>query len=178
MTEIRIIVASKNPVKVNCSRSGFQKVFPKAKLNIEAVSVASDVSDQPMTDQETLDGAKNRAMNAQREFKSADFWIGLEGGIADDGQEMEAFAWIYIISKSRSGKARTASFDLPPQIRDLVLSGVELGHADDQVFSRENSKHGNGAVGILTHELIDRAAYYEPAVILALIPFVNESLYP
>jgi len=177
MKSIRLVVASKNPVKIKCSTDGFQKVFPNYQIISQPVAAASEVADQPMTDQETLKGAQNRARNAKLAFPDADYWIGLEGGIADDGQHMEAFAWIYILSKDIDGKARTASFELPPEIRKLVLSGVELGHADDQVFDRHNSKHGNGAVGILTHELIDRAAYYEPAVILALIPFVNRDLY-
>lgn len=177
MAPIKVIVASQNPVKQSCARTGFQKCFPSDEIIIESVTVSSEVPDQPMTDQETLDGAINRAKNAKLKMPDADFWIGLEGGISDDGEQMEAFAWIYILGKEKSGKARTASFQLPHQIRKLVLSGIELGHADDQVFNRENSKHGNGAVGILTHELIDRAAYYEPAVVLALIPFVNPSLY-
>jgi len=54
---------------------------------------------------------------------------------------------------------------------------MELGHADDMVFKRDNSKQKNGAVGILTHDLIDRASYYEQALILALIPFINKDIY-
>lgn len=177
MERIKVVVASKNPVKLNCSLSGFQKVFSECQISTEGVSVPSDVADQPMTDAETLQGARNRAFNAQRTQPDADFWIGIEGGIDQDEQAMEAFAWVYIIDKTRQGKARTASFILPHQIKELVNQGIELGHADDQVFKRENSKQSNGAVGILTHDLIDRAAYYEPAVILALIPFVNKALY-
>jgi non-canonical (house-cleaning) NTP pyrophosphatase len=52
-----------------------------------------------------------------------------------------------------------------------------LGHADDRVFGRENSEQTNGAVGLLTKDLIDRTAYYEHAVVLALVPFVNPGLY-
>jgi non-canonical (house-cleaning) NTP pyrophosphatase len=44
------------------------------------------------------------------------------------------------------------------------------------VFGRSNSKQQNGSVGILTHDVIDRTAYYVHAVILALIPFVNLQL--
>ena len=177
MKEIKVVVASQNPVKLQCSESGFKKTFQDQLISIQSVSVSSDVPDQPMTDEETLQGARNRANNAKNAYPNADFWIGLEGGIDQNEHEMEAFAWIFITNGKRNGKARTASFTLPPKIKDLVNQGVELGHADDMIFNRENSKHGNGAVGILTHELIDRAAYYEPAVILALIPFVNEELY-
>ena len=130
-----------------------------------------------MTDAETLEGAKNRAKNARSAQPDADYWVGIEGGIDQESGTMEAFAWISIIGRTKEGKARTASFDLPEKIRALVNQGVELGHADDMVFERTNSKQGNGAVGILTNGLIDRAAYYEPAVVLALIPFLNQELY-
>lgn len=177
MTEIKLIVASKNPVKIQCAQKGFEKVFSRDNIIAEGVSVASGVSDQPLSDEETLTGAKNRAENAKNAYPNADFWIGIEGGIAEPYGAMEAFAWVYILSNEKTGKARTASFDLPPKIRTLIHEGIELGVADDMVFKRSNSKQKNGAVGILTHDLINRSAYYEPAVILALIPFVNAELY-
>jgi non-canonical (house-cleaning) NTP pyrophosphatase len=91
---------------------------------------------------------------------------------------MEAFAWVVILSNNKTGKARTASFQLPPAVVKLIDQGMELGHADDLVFKRDNSKQKNGAVGILTNDLIDRVSYYEPAVVMALIPFLNIDLYP
>jgi non-canonical (house-cleaning) NTP pyrophosphatase len=62
-------------------------------------------------------------------------------------------------------------------VADLVRHGMELGHADDQVFGRNNSKQMNGAVGILTANAIDREELYAHAVMLALIPFLNPTLY-
>jgi non-canonical (house-cleaning) NTP pyrophosphatase len=75
------------------------------------------------------------------------------------------------------GKARTATFDLPKKIIELIDSGMELGDADDVIFNRKNSKQKNGAVGILTKDLIDREKYYTHAIIMALIPFNNMDLY-
>ena len=66
---------------------------------------------------------------------------------------------------------------LPPAVVQLVQEGVELGDANDRVFMRTGSKHTDGAVGILTHGLIDRTEYYQHALVLALIPFVNSTLY-
>ena len=54
---------------------------------------------------------------------------------------------------------------------------MELGAADDQFFAQENSKQGGGSVGILTHGAITRQTYYNQAIILALIPFLNEELF-
>ena len=141
------------------------------------VSVASDVAHQPLSDEETLRGALNRSNNAQRVHPTADYWIGIEGGIQPVGQELTAFAWIVVRSRETIGKARTGTFFLPPVVVDLIRQGKELGEADDIVFGRSNSKQENGAVGLLTDNVIDRAQLYEHAMILALIPFKNESLY-
>ncbi|MDD5645622.1 MAG: DUF84 family protein, partial [Candidatus Bipolaricaulis sp.] len=67
---------------------------------------------------------------------------------------------------------------LPDAVAQLVRQGMELGAADDRVFGRMGSKLDQGAVGLLTGGIIDRTALYEHAVILALIPFRNDALYP
>ncbi len=177
MEEIKVLVGSKNPVKVQCTLQAFQQVFPKSKIQVEGLSVPSRVADQPMSDEETLEGAQNRAKSLMSLNQKADYYVGIEGGLDSSNNEMQAFAWIVILNKAKEGKARTATFQLPEKIKELIDQGIELGVADDMVFNRKNSKQGNGAVGILTHDLIDRIHYYEPAVILALIPFINSELY-
>lgn len=47
-----------------------------------------------------------------------------------------------------------------------------------QVFGRIKSGQGSGTVGKLTADVVTRAAYYEHAVMMALIPFMNPDLYP
>ena len=174
---MRIIVGSKNPAKIAAVKQAFDKIFPETKVQIEGHSAESGISDQPMDDQETLLGAGNRAASCRRQVPDADFWIGLEGGCQFDGDDLEAFAWMVVKSNSMEGKARTSTFILPPAVAELVKGGMELGHADDLVFKRNNSKQKNGAVGILTRDLIDRTSYYEQALILALIPFINKEIY-
>ena len=173
----KIIVASTNPVKVSCTKEAFEKVFPDEFFDVVGVDAPSGVTDQPMTEEETLMGAMNRANYARNMHQDALYWVGIEGGIHQEPEIMEAFAWIVILSDNRLGRARTATFQLPPEIVKLVNSGVELGHADDMIFRRTNSKQGNGAVGILTNDLIDRTDYYRHAVVLALIPFMHPKLY-
>jgi inosine/xanthosine triphosphatase len=174
---LKVIVASLNPIKLDCTKQAFLKAFHNQDLNISGASLPSGVSDQPMSDEETFDGAHNRAENARNEYPNADFWVGIEGGLAPHNKELHAFAWVYILSETKAGYSKTATFLLPKAISNLIEQGIELGEADDIVFKRNNSKQKSGAVGILTHELIDRASYYEPAVILALIPFINSDLY-
>ncbi len=172
----KIIVASKNPVKLNATKIGFEKMLG-SDFEFVGISVPSGVPDQPMSSHETFQGAQNRATNAQTEMPEADFWVGLEGGIEKQENDMECFAWCVVLSKEKMGKARTSTFFLPQKIVELVNSGMELGAADDVVFSRDNSKQKNGAIGILTGDIVDRTTYYADAVVLALIPFKNSELY-
>lgn len=174
---LTITVASTNPVKVAAATNGFRRMFPDQALETLSINVESGVSRQPQSDAETLTGALNRAANAQRVLPHADYWIGIEGGIQDDGAQMLAFAWIVVRSRERLSQGRTGAFCLPQAVADLVRQGKELGEADDLIFGQSNSKQAGGAVGLLTGNVIDRAGLYEHAMILALIPFKNETLY-
>ena len=81
------------------------------------------------------------------------------------------------IPAALAGVASTGNFQLPPRVAELVRGGMELGEADDAVFGRTNSKQNEGAVGILTHGRLTRAAFYAPAVLLALVKFLNPAHY-
>ncbi len=180
--QLRVVVASHNPVKLDAAAGGFRRTFGTDAIEIVASGAPSGVADQPWSDAETRQGATNRAIGAKAEQADADYWVGIEGGLAPldlpgrDGA-VEAFAWVVVLGASGSGQSRTASFELPPAVVDLVRSGHELGAADDLVFGRVNSKQHHGAVGLLTSGLIDRRSLYEPAVVLALIPLARTDLY-
>jgi len=180
-SKISILVASKNPVKLEAAKIGFEKVFA-ADAHVDGISVSSGVSDQPMSDEETLKGAINRvnAASMSENAKDYDFFVGMEGGIDKRDGQLETFAWITIKKKDNKelfGRGRTSTFVLPPKIAELIHQGMELGDADDIVFNHKNSKQKNGAVGILTGNLITRSSFYSEAVVMALIPFINEHLY-
>ena len=153
-------------------------MFPDEVFEIDGVSVPSGVSEQPKSNAETFEGAKTRAENASHEIVSADYWVGIEGGIEETEDGMEAFAWTVVKSANgRFGKGRSCTFFLPARVAELIKQGMELGDADDVVFGRTNSKQQNGAVGLLTDNAITRTDYYSLMVMLALIPFKNELLY-
>lgn len=172
-----IVVASKNPIKTQAILNGFETIFPDPVFEILSVDVPSEVKEQPVGDIETRLGAENRVKNARLVVPQADYWTAIEGGVEELGSQMCAFAWIVVMDAKRTGLSRSASFLLPEKISVLVRAGVELGHADDQVFGRKNSKQANGAVGILTNDAVDRKELYTHAVKLALIPFLHPSLF-
>jgi len=173
---LSLVVASANPVKRRAAEAGYRLAFPGAALEVESVEVPSGVSDQPFTEEETLRGARQRALAARAQRPEADVWIGIEGGVEERAEGLAAFAWVVALGRlseggdGAEGLARSATFFLPPAMAALVRAGVELGEASDRVFGRENSKHADGAVGLLTGGAVDRRALYEQPVVLALIP--------
>ena len=161
-------------MKIDATTRAFETLFPDAALEMMSVDVESGVSDQPTSDEETRRGARTRAANANLAEPDADFWVGMEGGIElIDGQLM-AFAWMAVQGPSGDvSEARSVTLPLPPAVKELVDSGLELGDANDKVFATMNSKQAGGAYGLLTGGLYTRESVYRQTLIIALIPFVN-----
>ena len=174
---LKVAVASQNPVKIQAAHLAFTKFFPKEKLEVVGYSVDSGVSAQPMGDEETLLGALNRVEKVFNQYPLYDYWVSIEGGCDDTQDDMYAYAWAVIKDKKILGKGKTGAFAIPYQIAKLIRQGKELGDATDIVFKQSNTKQHEGAVGILTNNLINRTAYYEHALILAYGIFNYPQLY-
>jgi inosine/xanthosine triphosphatase len=172
----KVIITSSNQSKIKAVENAFLKVFPEQEFVFESVSVQSDVSDQPLTRAETLQGAKNRVQNALNIIQG-DFYVGLEGGVEFENDDLFCFGFAVVSDGVKTGVSQTATFMLPPKIAELIKQGYELGVADDMFFGRENSKKTNGSIGLLTNDLITRSQKFENAIIMALIPFVKPELY-
>lgn len=172
-----LVVASQNPVKAKAALAGFKRMFPETQVQLRTLSVESGVGHQPMTEVETLRGAENRAHAALERVPEADFWVGIEGGIEDLADGMLAYAWIVVLSAGPTGKGRTGGFVLPEAVARLVRDGKELGDANDLVFGRQNSKQQEGAIGLLTGNVMDRTELYEHAVVLALAPIKSAQYF-
>lgn len=168
-----VIITSLNPAKIHAVKTAFSAVFPGNEMTFKGISVPSDVSCQPMTNEETLAGARNRVKNAQK-IAIADFFVGIEAGL----DKPYTFAWIVIGSSTRIGESRSASVPLPPSAICALEAGKELGDVMDEMFNQKNVKQQGGAIAMLTKHLLSRSSVYHQALILALIPFIHPELYP
>ena len=171
-----VIVASKNPVKIQAAHTGLSTFFQKNDWDVQGHSIPSGVSDQPMSDEETLQGAINRVHNAKMLFPNALIWVGIEGGCSVKEDTMWVFAWVVVGVQDRISKAKTSMFALPTEISTLVQEGIELGVATDMIFGQQNTKHSQGVVGMLSNGHIDRTEYYVQPMILALMAFKEDVL--
>ncbi len=171
-----IAVGSTNPVKCAAVRAVMAMVAPSAR--VEGVSVSSTVADQPFGDAETIRGAVARA-TAAREALGAEFGVGIEGGVVEDADgSMRTCAWAAIVdAHGKQGVGGSLSIPLPNVVAAMVRDGLELGHAMDKLIGERDTKHGKGAVGILTAGLVDRQRAYEVLVQYALAPFVTPEWY-
>ena len=175
----KVVVGSTNPVKIAAVCAVIARVAPDA--TVHSVAVASGVPDQPWGDEETQRGADERARQALQHETGvdADIGFGIEGGVVlqADGT-VRTCAWA--VARTRDGQRGTGGslcIPLPNEVAALVKSGTELGHAMDAVAKQRDTKHGSGAVGILTAGLIDRQRAYEPLITYALAPFLAAAYY-
>lgn len=169
-----VVIASKNPVKLAAAEGAFRKMFPEDELTFVTVAVPSGVADQPMSKEETLQGAINRAEAARAAHPEADYWVGQEGGLIDEGDRLRSQPWICIIDKTgQQNCEHAASFTILPAVEKDVRAGLELSDASDRYFGTRKIGQTDGSIALMTGGAIDRASYYEMALITTLIPFIN-----
>jgi inosine/xanthosine triphosphatase len=171
-----VVVGSTNPVKIAAVRAVVSRIAPDA--TVEGVAVASGVPDQPIGDDETQAGARQRAIAAHA-ARGGTLGIGLEGGVVrlPDGG-MRSCAWaIAIDAHGVEGVGGSLAMPLPAAVVRRINAGEELGHAMDALAQTVGTKHGRGAVGILTGGLIDRQAAYEQLVTYALSVWIAAEYY-
>lgn len=170
--EVRVVaVGSLNPVKVGAVRAVVVPLAPG--VAVTGVLVPSDVPSQPWGDEETIRGARARALGALAKLPTAELGVGIEGGVVDGEGGLRTCAWAVVASRGGAeGVGGSLALSLPPAVAALVRAGQELGEAMDAHVGASNTKQGPGAVGLLTAGLIDRQRAYETIVTYALAPFL------
>lgn len=170
---MKVVVASANPAKIRAVQDALTQVFTGQTLNCSGQSTESGVSAQPMSSEETLQGALNRLQAAEVATPGADYYVALEAGLDGDS----SFAWVTISQRGRISKTRSASLPLPPAALRAIQHGEELGDVMDRMFAQHNVKQQGGAIAMLTNHLLTRSGVYQQAIILAMIPFIQPQLF-
>lgn len=175
---MKIAVGSTNPKKSEATHMAFAKVWPDQTFEVVGVDVKSGISDQPMSDLESMKGAKQRAKLALEATPDAEYGVGLEGGMQEiDGAWYDS-GWVAVIDKQGNiGLGSSARCIVPEKMMVHIRQGMELGHVDDLLFGHENSKQKSGHFGFMTNEAIPRAEGYRDGVIMALARFIVPQLF-
>ncbi|MDP2562742.1 inosine/xanthosine triphosphatase [Psychrobium sp. 1_MG-2023] len=174
--KFRVVVGSNNPVKINAIKSALALYYPNDEIECQGINAPSLVREQPMTTQETRDGAVNR-LNYCQQHAQADFYAAIEGGVDNFEDGPATFAYIAISDGKQLSVGRSANLPLPQSVYQSLVEGAELGPLMDKLFSTHNIKQKGGAIGLLTNGLATREGNYRQAAVLALAKFFHASLF-
>lgn len=166
----KIAVGSLNPVKIDAVRLKCETVWPGCQ--VVGIDIASGVSDMPMSDEECIIGARNRAIGARDQTDSA-YGFGLEGGVESTPAGLMMVGWAVVIDQAgKSWIGGAPRLMLPEWIAARIHNGEELGQVMDDLTQAENTKQKGGAAGILSGHLTNRREAFAIAVAYALSLFV------
>ena len=176
---MKILVGSKNPVKVKSVEEAFSLYFQN--VTAEGIEVDPGVPIQPVND-ETYIGAQNRAMKLKeindRQNLGADFFVGIEGGIAKQYNRWFAFGCMCIIDKEgNKAFGNSPQFELPEVVNKKLLAGIELGEVMDEILNEQNTKQKQGAIGFFTNGVMNRKELYIEGLKVAIIPFLHKEMF-
>lgn len=157
---MKIAVGSKNPAKVKA----VQQVFERLEAEVIPLSTESGVSAQPFSDEETKEGAINRAKACVAEG-GVQVGIGLEGGVIDLGDVMYLCNWGALATESGELFVGSgAKFPLPEFIASEVRKGRELGDVMGEFTKDMDIRKTEGAVGIFTAGYVSRDEMFSHVV--------------
>ena len=174
---MKVAVGSVNPVKVAAVRAAFEAVWPNQEWAVEPLETESGVPDQPLSESETLRGARNRAYSAKLQT-DADFSVGLEGGLTWAAGHWMECGWIIVLDqKKREGLASTARMQVPTKIHLLLEKGLDLTEALEELTGVAELGKKQGFFGFMTNNAVDRFSAYRDAVAFALARFAQPQLF-
>jgi len=175
MEHSTIAIGSTNPVKIAAVTTVVQQIWPQSQFSAHAAD--SGVRAQPLSDDEAILGATNRARHALA-ATDASLAFGLEGNSHETEHGTFGSAWVVAIDHAGTvGMGGSGRFLLPERIAQALRQGEELGPLMDRLTNEQNTRQRQGAIGIFTNQRLTRQGALETAVLLALTRFLNPHYY-
>src|SRR5699024_462945 len=144
---MNIVIGSKNKTKI----AAVETVFPNAFVH--SVDAPSDVSNQPIGDEEPRLGAMNRAYYAQRK-KSKSIGIGLDGGVMYVKYQLYLCKWGALqTEKVNVYTAAGARIAIPYEFKAQIKEGYELAELMSVFTDKKDIRNQEGAIRIFTNDL-------------------------
>lgn len=156
-----IAIGTKNPAKVHA----VQDTLLSEPVEFVSVEAPSGVSCQPYSDEETRQGAINRAKAALAET-GADLGFGLEGGVSEtDSGSLLLCNWGALVdTKGRVWEASGLRIPVPSDVSIALSRGQELGTIMNARANEEGTSKREGAVGAFTANWVTRKEMFSHIV--------------
>jgi len=175
---MKILIATENRAKVQAVKEVFTQRFPQAEFF--TAKYESEVSDQPLSESEGIQGAINRALNAKKDQGEMDFYVGLEGYVDTNQFGMFLAGAVAIVDENEEvGVGISAKMQIPNFMRRAIENGRELGPLVQEMMQDDENKirHTEGTGGILTDGLFTRMEEFQNATKCALARFLTPHLF-
>lgn len=180
---MNIAIGSTNQVKILAVQEVVGGYPHLADSKILPFSVSSEVAQQPLSLEETILGAKNRAKNAFALSDPCSLSIGIESGLCQAIGTRSGFLHICaccIFDGIHNYTGLSTGFEVPPTVLDLMISHkMDLSQASFLcgITSNVNIGSAEGLIGILTKGKVDRKEYTKQCVMTAFIQLENHQWY-
>ncbi len=174
---MKIAIGTENKAKIQAVENIIKEVWKDVEFSYHKTN--SLVRDQPLSDEEAIKGAINRAKEAIRKG-DADYSVGLEGTVNTNNYGMFLHGWVAIVDKyGNVGLGQSASVHIPKTIEQRIKEGEELGPIMQELMKDEKNsiRQNEGTNGILTDGLYTRIKEFEDATRCALSRFVSPKWY-
>jgi len=175
---VKVAVGSTREPKLAGVRAALERLvampWPGGAVELLPVDAPSGQADTPLSTQATLAGARARSRAALGSVRGADLALGLEGGIevlGRDPREVVLRNWAVAWDGAREGVGSSAGILLPEPVAVAVLAGEDLAAVIDRWAAEYDVRSRQGAVGVLTAGMVNRADAYAQAVLTALAPW-------
>ena len=168
-----ITIGTENPSKINALTEVLREYPLFAHAEVVGYAVSSGVIDQPMTLDETMLGAENRA----KACYSADcqFSVGIESGFLEAPRARGGLMEVTICAiydGENIYHGFSSCFNCPEDIMVYLRRGKDLNDAAylaGYTTNKEIGKSGDGVISLLTKGRVTRKEYTKQALRMALI---------
>ncbi|MBS8122221.1 DUF84 family protein [Candidatus Vampirococcus lugosii] len=175
-----IAIGTTREPKINGIKEGIKEtpylsnIFNEIFFITEKIS--SDISDMPLSIEETMKGAKNRANNLQKKGIKADYYIGIEGGTSDFLGKKYIFGIVFVLNNDGEGHfGFSPMMEVPKLIEnELYIKGKELGDIMGDLSGSLNIRSKNGSMGAWSDNMFTRKDEFSIAFKAAIAPFYNK----
>lgn len=176
--KMKVLIASKNPAKIQGAKEAFEEYFEE--VCVEGIPTNSDVPEQPVN-QQIYEGATNRVKNLKKYAKEngieADYYIAIESGITN-----QLGSWIIVNVACIEGKnginsiGTSPGFPVPEKYVDEIIQ-KDLSVVMERLSKKKDLRFQAGGIGFLTHDVITRHDLTRDAFCMALTKFINGEMW-
>lgn len=174
---MKIVIWTKSPPKVEAIKEAVKNYiyFKNKDIEIIEIKAASDISDMPTSIEENMLWAKNRAENAKKEIKDADFYIWMEGWTSFFWEKSYLFWVVYIIDKNSKWHFGFSNMMEVPEYfhKKIYYEKLELWPILEEATWVENASKKNWAFWAWSDDSLTRKDQFIFAFMSAIPALIN-----